>query len=145
MASTNTRTRSTCSRNSSGAAVRISSSLILSACSDGCFAPLSSLARAVHAQEQVRRGPTSVSDFEVSLADIYTGASIDVRVLFPSPLYLSRPPPPITTKAMLTLTASPTSSSSKRTCSATTAAARAPHRTGTYTHVPTAAGAACGW
>ena len=41
--------------------------------------------RAVHAQEQVRRGPTSVSDFEVSLADIYTGASIDVRVLFPSP------------------------------------------------------------
>ncbi|KAI0250277.1 hypothetical protein BJV78DRAFT_1220987 [Lactifluus subvellereus] len=29
------------------------------------------------AQEQVRRGPTSVSEFEVSLADIYTGASID--------------------------------------------------------------------
>ncbi|KAI0303829.1 hypothetical protein B0F90DRAFT_1626133 [Multifurca ochricompacta] len=29
------------------------------------------------AHEQVRRGPTSVSEFEVSLADIYTGASID--------------------------------------------------------------------
>ena len=36
---------------------------------------------AVQAHEQVRRGPTSVSDFEVSLADIYTGASVDVRPL----------------------------------------------------------------
>jgi len=29
------------------------------------------------AHEQVRRGPTSVTDFEVSLADVYTGASVD--------------------------------------------------------------------
>lgn len=33
-----------------------------------------------HAQEQVRRGPTSVSEFEVSLADIYKGASIDFMI-----------------------------------------------------------------
>ena len=48
---------------------------------------------AVQAQDQVRRGPTSVSEFEVSLADIYTGASIDVR-----PVSLTRflnPPLPI--------------------------------------------------
>ncbi|KAI0775189.1 DnaJ-domain-containing protein [Trametes elegans] len=31
-------------------------------------------------QQQVRRGPTSVSEFEVSLADVYTGASIDFMV-----------------------------------------------------------------
>ncbi|KAI0707338.1 DnaJ-domain-containing protein [Earliella scabrosa] len=33
-----------------------------------------------HAQQQVRKGPTSVSEFEVSLADIYTGASIDFMI-----------------------------------------------------------------
>ncbi|KAI0649090.1 DnaJ-domain-containing protein [Trametes meyenii] len=33
-----------------------------------------------HAAHQTRRGPTSVSEFEVSLADIYTGASIDFMV-----------------------------------------------------------------
>jgi len=33
-----------------------------------------------HAQEQVHRGPTSVSEFEVSLADIYKGASIDFMI-----------------------------------------------------------------
>ncbi|KAI0833504.1 DnaJ-domain-containing protein [Trametes gibbosa] len=33
-----------------------------------------------HPGHQVRRGPTSVSEFEVSLADIYTGASIDFMV-----------------------------------------------------------------
>ncbi|KAI0367784.1 DnaJ-domain-containing protein [Pilatotrama ljubarskyi] len=33
-----------------------------------------------HHGQQVRRGPTSVSEFEVSLADIYTGASIDFMV-----------------------------------------------------------------
>lgn len=32
------------------------------------------------AQQQVRRGPTSLSEFEVSLADIYSGASIDFMV-----------------------------------------------------------------
>ncbi|OJT11443.1 DnaJ-related protein spj1 [Trametes pubescens] len=32
------------------------------------------------AQQQVRRGPTSLSEFEVSLADVYTGASIDFMV-----------------------------------------------------------------
>ena len=30
-------------------------------------------------QEQVRKGPTSITEFEVSLADMYTGQSIDVR------------------------------------------------------------------
>ena len=53
---------------------------------------------AVHAQEEVRRGPTSVSEFEVSLADIYKGASIDVRpFLFPPsppPSYLHPNNPP---------------------------------------------------
>ena len=29
--------------------------------------------------DQVRKGPTSLTEFEVSLADMYTGASIDVR------------------------------------------------------------------
>ncbi|KAH9945168.1 DnaJ-domain-containing protein [Epithele typhae] len=33
-----------------------------------------------HQQQQVRRGPTSVSEFEVSLADAYVGASIDFMV-----------------------------------------------------------------
>ncbi|KAI0359840.1 DnaJ-domain-containing protein [Trametes cingulata] len=33
-----------------------------------------------HHAQQVRRGPTSVSEFEVSLADMYTGASIDFMV-----------------------------------------------------------------
>ncbi|KAH9972782.1 hypothetical protein BGW80DRAFT_1505223 [Lactifluus volemus] len=32
------------------------------------------------AQDQVRRGPTSVSEFEVSLADVYKGASIDFMI-----------------------------------------------------------------
>ncbi|KAF8269570.1 DnaJ domain-containing protein, partial [Lactarius quietus] len=32
------------------------------------------------AQEQVRRGPTSVSEFEVSLQDVYKGASIDFMI-----------------------------------------------------------------
>ncbi|KAF8485941.1 DnaJ-domain-containing protein [Russula ochroleuca] len=32
------------------------------------------------AQDTARRGPTSVSEFEVSLADIYTGASIDFMI-----------------------------------------------------------------
>jgi DnaJ-related protein SCJ1 len=40
---------------------------------------LTYLLHAVQAQDQVRRGPTSVSEFEVSLADVYKGASIDVR------------------------------------------------------------------
>ncbi|KAI9440056.1 DnaJ-domain-containing protein [Lactarius indigo] len=31
-------------------------------------------------QEQVRRGPTSVSEFEVSLEDVYKGASIDFMI-----------------------------------------------------------------
>jgi DnaJ-related protein SCJ1 len=47
---------------------------------------------AVQAQEQVRRGPTSVSEFEVSLADIYKGASIDVRLFL---LFLYPLPPSI--------------------------------------------------
>ncbi|KAA1467490.1 DnaJ-domain-containing protein [Dentipellis sp. KUC8613] len=33
-----------------------------------------------HPSQQVRRGPTSVTEFEVSLADIYTGASIDFMI-----------------------------------------------------------------
>jgi DnaJ-related protein SCJ1 len=33
-----------------------------------------------HAQQEVRRGPTSVSEFEVSLADTYKGASIDFMI-----------------------------------------------------------------
>ncbi|RDX57284.1 DnaJ-domain-containing protein [Lentinus brumalis] len=33
-----------------------------------------------HASQQVRKGPTSISEFEVSLADIYTGASIDFMI-----------------------------------------------------------------
>ncbi|KAI0661750.1 DnaJ-domain-containing protein [Cubamyces menziesii] len=33
-----------------------------------------------HHGQQVRRGPTSVSEFEVSLADIYTGANIDFMI-----------------------------------------------------------------
>ncbi|KAI0049744.1 DnaJ-domain-containing protein [Auriscalpium vulgare] len=32
------------------------------------------------AHDQVRRGPTSVSEFEVSLADVYKGASIDFMI-----------------------------------------------------------------
>jgi hypothetical protein len=47
---------------------------------------------AVQAQDQVRRGPTSVSEFEVSLADIYTGASIDVRPVSLTRLSLPIPP-----------------------------------------------------
>lgn len=33
-----------------------------------------------HQSQQVRKGPTSVSEFEVSLADIYSGASIDFMI-----------------------------------------------------------------
>jgi hypothetical protein len=76
-------TRLTCSLSSSAEAVRIYIYTIiigLVCCSPPHIHP--SLL-AVHAQEEVRRGPTSVSEFEVSLADIYKGASIDVRpVLF---------------------------------------------------------------
>ena len=43
-------------------------------------------------QEQVHRGPTSVSEFEVSLADIYEGASIDVRPFPLIPLPATLPP-----------------------------------------------------
>jgi DnaJ-related protein SCJ1 len=50
---------------------------------------------AVQAQQEVRRGPTSVSEFEVSLADIYTGASIDVRPSFLPLLFLSPLPLPL--------------------------------------------------
>jgi hypothetical protein len=72
-ANTSMPTRLTCSLNSSAEAVRILSSSVQSA-------PISHPSlHAVQAQEQVRRGPTSVSEFEVSLADIYKGASIDVR------------------------------------------------------------------
>ncbi|KAI0322621.1 hypothetical protein OF83DRAFT_1167486 [Amylostereum chailletii] len=33
-----------------------------------------------HGHDQVRRGPTSVSEFEVTLADVYKGASIDFMI-----------------------------------------------------------------
>ncbi|OBZ72294.1 DnaJ-related protein spj1 [Grifola frondosa] len=33
-----------------------------------------------HSGQQVRRGPTSISEMELSLADIYTGASIDFMI-----------------------------------------------------------------
>lgn len=33
-----------------------------------------------HQEEQVRKGPTSVTEFEVSLSDMYTGASIDFMI-----------------------------------------------------------------
>ncbi|KAI0077903.1 DnaJ-domain-containing protein [Panus rudis PR-1116 ss-1] len=33
-----------------------------------------------HPGQQVRKGPTSISDFEVSLADVYTGASLDFMI-----------------------------------------------------------------
>ncbi len=57
-----------------------------------CPLRVPSLLYTVQAQEQVRRGPTSVSEFEVSLADIYKGASIDVRPFLSScPLDLNIP------------------------------------------------------
>jgi hypothetical protein len=87
VANTSTPTRLTCSLNSSAEAVRILSIIGFSLPSPHIHPSL----HAVQAQEQVRRGPTSVSEFEVSLADVYKGASIDVR---PFPLILLPPLPP---------------------------------------------------
>ena len=65
-------TPSTCSPNSSAEAVRIRIP------GPSYVADIYRM-HAVQAQDQVRRGPTSVSEFEVSLQDVYKGASIDVR------------------------------------------------------------------
>lgn len=71
-AGSTTRTPSTCSRASSAVDVScLSSRPVLTRADPQTGAP----------QDQVRKGPTSLTEFEVSLADMYTGAEIDVRGL----------------------------------------------------------------